>query len=314
MAEGVYGAVRIGREGGVGNEVHTRGSERKKGRPRRRDADAGGAGRVVARAPRHDHDRWQAKVRGHGRQHAAAGLAAFHEARHLRALEVGRIEHVVRPGAPAHVEPQGACGIGHVRHRFTGQQQPDVILGQQHACHLPEHGRLVLFDPQQLGRREPRHRDIARDLPAIGGALLEFGALGVAAAVVPQDGRPQYPVARVEQGRAVHLAGQAEPAHGGVLGWMGRPDFRQRRHGGAPPVARVLLRPQRLRARDRYGAAGLADDALRRIHQDDLDLGRADIDSEIHVVDSSASDDRHRSGNSHPGIAAGSTDCGTGSQ
>ena len=314
MAEGVYRALRIGREGGIGDEVDTRGAERDKGGFGRRDADAGGAGRVVARAPRHDHVRRQAKVRGHGRQHAAAGLAALHKAGHVGASKVRGLEHGVRPGAAGHVHPQGACGIGHVRHRLTGQQQPDVVLGQQHPRNLPEHFRLVLFDPQQLGRREPRHRDVAGDPAAIGGAPLELGALRMAAAIVPQDGRPQHPVARIEQSGTMHLARQTESAHGPVFGWMGGADFRQRRDGGAPPVLRVLLRPQRLRARDRHGAAGLTDDALRRIHQDDLDLGRADIDSEIHSVDSSASDDRHRNGNSHPGLPPGSMDCGAGPQ
>ena len=138
------------------------------------------------------------------------GVRAFDEARHVRFAR-----GPWRPASPATSgawpRPATACR----RRRsisldlLAGHQQAHVILGQQHAARVLEHGRLVLAHPDELGRGEARHGDVAGDLARARLGLLERGALLFAAAVVPEDGGAQRLVGGVEQRGAVHLAGEA---------------------------------------------------------------------------------------------------------
>ena len=110
-----------------------------------------------------------------------------------------------------------------------------------------------------------------------GSALLERGALLLAAAVVPQDGGAQRLVAGVEQGCAVHLAGEAHGAAPpcGV-------DGRQRLHrgvGGAPPVGGILLGPAGLRTGNIERRGGLLHHRVFVVDDDGLDTRSADIDA-----------------------------------
>ncbi len=283
VAERMHRPRRVRRERRVGDEVDARGAERQEGRARLDHADAGRTRRVVAGAAGHDHAGRQAELLCDRGQHAAAGLAAFHQPRHLRAAEVRGGEHGVGPVAALHVEPERAGRIGHVRGGLAGQQQAQVVLGQQHPGDLPEDRRLVRLDPQQLRRREAGHRDVAGDLAAARLAALEFGALGMAAAVVPEDRRTQHAVLRIEQRRAVHVARQAEAADRAERARVGRAQRSDCGDGGGPPVARVLLRPERLRPRDRHRPVRLADDAPGVVDQHRLHLGRAEVDAQVHA-------------------------------
>ena len=84
-------------------------------------------------------------------------------------------------------------------------------------------------------------------------ALLDLGALGRRALVVPEDRGAQHPVVLVERDEAVHLAGEAD---------RGRLDAEvgQRGLGRAPPVLRILLRPAGPGDRERVLALGASDD------------------------------------------------------
>ena len=67
--------------------------------------------------------------------------------------------------------------------------------------------------PEELRRREARERAVAgeRDQPLEPDALLDLGALGPRALVVPEDRGPDDPVGGVEGDEAVHLAGETDP-------------------------------------------------------------------------------------------------------
>ena len=64
----------------------------------------------------------------------------------------------------ADVEPQRARGVGHLVDEFAAELQRSHSLGQQHRrSHALEDGRLVLAHPQELGRGEARHGEVAGD-------------------------------------------------------------------------------------------------------------------------------------------------------
>jgi hypothetical protein len=186
----------------------------------------------------------------------------------------------------AHVQPQGAGGVGGLADLGTAELQAQPVLGQQHAGDASEQRRLMATQPQQLGGGEAGHGQVAGHRVQHRRQALELGALGVAATVVPEDGRAQRPVVGIEQHRAVHLPRKTDGTHL-------RPGLRQalaqRRHrafGGRPPVGRLLLGPQRLGSRQLQGRRGLADHLLRVVEQQQLDLGGAQIDAEEHQASS----------------------------
>ena len=102
--------------------------------------------------------------------------------------------------------------------------------------------------------------------------LLDLGALGAGALVVPEDRRPQHPVGGVEQDEPVHLAGQPDrpvPA-----------DRVERRLGRAPPVLGILLGPARLRDRERVLLLGRREHLAGLGDPDRLDAGRPDVEAD----------------------------------
>src|SRR3954451_12789923 len=94
------------------------------------------------------------------------------------------------------------------------------------------------------------------------------------APVVPQDPRPQRPVAAVERDEPVHLPRQpdAERTVGvALVEHLGR---------RAPPVVGVLLAPARARRRQRVATLGDVDDPARLVDRDALDRRRADVEAD----------------------------------
>ena len=85
------------------------------------------------------------------------------------------------------------------------QPKTDIVLGQQDLADLRENLGLMLLHPSQLGRGEACHDDIAAQ-PAKIGALFQFRAFGMGAAIVPQDRRAQGLIVGIQQRGAVHLA------------------------------------------------------------------------------------------------------------
>jgi hypothetical protein len=214
----------------------------------------------------------------------SAGRAALDEPGHLRQPEPAGLQQLHRPQARAHVQPQRAGRIGHLRHALAGQLQAQPILGQQHLVDAGKQRRLVPLQPQQLRGREPGHRQVAGDGGQPGDAFREQRALRGAAAIVPQDGRPQHGALRIQHDGPVHLPGEAESPDRG---------HRRRPGGGREPVQRVgqclppvggrLLRPQRLRPQHRQRGGLLRQHPVVIPQQQHLDLGGAQIDSqEVH--------------------------------
>ena len=143
----------------------------------------------------------------------AGELGRLEHGRQPGGRELERVEHLGRPGAAGDVEQQRPGRVGDVRRPLAGQPQPDVVL-RQHDPRDPAVGvRLVPAQPEELRRREPRQRPVAgqRDQPLEPDALLDLGALGPGALVVPEDRRPHDAAGRVERDEAVHLAGEPDP-------------------------------------------------------------------------------------------------------
>jgi hypothetical protein len=79
----------------------------------------------------------------------------------------------------------------------------------------------------------------------------------------------------------MHLARQADGAHGSQRFWMRAQKLRHDLFERLPPLAGRLLRPERLRPIDRECRARHADDAVIVGEQQRLELGRAEVESQI---------------------------------
>src|SRR6187402_69504 len=116
--------------------------------------------------------------------------------------------------------------------------------------------RLVRSQPEELRRREPRQRTIARqaDQPLEADPLLDLDAFSLGALVVPEDRRPHHGAVGVEDDQAVHLARETdpeevEPTHL-LEGLLGR----------RPPVRGILLGPARAWRRERVAVLAPRED------------------------------------------------------
>ena len=281
MAEGMYALPRIGRETVAAGEQHAGGAQRQQAGARFHHAQAQGGGSIVARAAGQHHRMRDAPFLAQRRAYLRGGMAAFDQARHVFAREASGRQHALGPVAFGHVQPQGAGGVGHVGDAVARQAQRHVILRQQDFTDGAKQRRLVLLQPQQLGRREAGHGLVARDGARLGHQRFEFDTLGKGARIVPQNGRAQHVLLLVEQRGAMHLARQRDAAQAGKRHWLGAADGRDHVQRGVPPVLRVLLGPAGMGARHAQGHAAAGEDGLRVVGQDGLDFGSADIDTEI---------------------------------
>jgi hypothetical protein len=134
----------------------------------------------------------------------------------------------------------------------------------------------VPAQPEQLRRGEPGQRPVAGQLDqaAQADALLDLAALLGCAPVVPEDRGTQDAVAGVEADEAVHLAGQAHR--------VGLRQFGEYLSGGADPVLRILLRPARLRGRERILALRARDHLAGGVERERFHAGRADVEPDDH--------------------------------
>ena len=111
VAERVHGLGGIRQEFRRDQEQHARGAERQERIAGLDDADARGARGVVAAAAGHRHG-VHAPVRGDFLAQRARDVRAFDEARHVRFVEARGGQHLGRPAALAHVQPERAGGVG----------------------------------------------------------------------------------------------------------------------------------------------------------------------------------------------------------
>ena len=165
-----------------------------------------------------------------------------------RAVDFERFDQRVRPLALHHVEQ---CRAGRVRHlagELAGQPIADVILREEHLADAIVARRVVIPNPEELRRSEPRQDRIRRLLQdhGLAGLGIDPVDLLLTALVAPDQRGPNHFVRTIEQGQTVHLPGQP---HAGdlVAASTGLPNRGlDCGESGVPPVLGALLRPQRL--------------------------------------------------------------------
>jgi hypothetical protein len=103
----------------------------------------------------------------------------------------------------------------------TSPRSPRRSADSEHrlwaAAHCPaeRNRRFVLAHPQQVGRGEAGHGEIAGHLPQSWKCGLQVRTFGRSANIVPQDGWTQHSTRFVQKHRSMHLAGQADTLDGG---------------------------------------------------------------------------------------------------
>ena len=142
----------------------------------------------------------------------------------------------------------------------------------------------MLAHPEQLGRRESGHGQVARHPTQRGPRAFKRGALLTAAPIVPENTRPQHSAGGIKQRRAVHLTRQSDCTARGQLCRMAafqRVTARLRR---LPPRVGVLLTPPIVRTLHGEWMAGGANHALVptrcMFDEHQLHARRAEIDTE----------------------------------
>src|SRR5215218_461868 len=129
-------------------------------------------------------------------------------------------------------------------------------------------------EPKQLRGGEPRQGAVPGqfDQPAEADPLLDLLALGAGPLVVPEDGRTQDALLRVEDDQAMHLSREpyrvvaAEPPKGRVR--------------GAHPVVGILLGPTRPRRRQRVFLLGATGYGAVGRERERLDTRRSDVEAD----------------------------------
>ena len=122
-------------------------------------------------------------------------------------------EQLAAPAAIGDVEQERAGRVADLGGEGSRQAVPHVILGQENLLDPFPVRRLVLANPQELGRREPRqgrigHHPHQRLEPAR--PFFDLLALGGGALIVPEQGRAHHLAGFVEEYRAVHLTRKPE--------------------------------------------------------------------------------------------------------
>ena len=275
VAERVHARLRIGRKRRQRGEHDARCAHHDRERPGPVDPDTDRGRRAVARPGRDRNPLWHVVTSDRDARRSRATRA-----RAAARRPASRARRARRPTrCVGDVEQQRAGGVGDVGRPLAGEPEPDVVL-RQHDPRDPGVGvRLVTAQPQELRRREPGQRAVPgqRDQPVEADALLDLGALGAGALVVPEDRRADHAVRAVEGDEAVHLAGEPDPGNLARRRASARiaPSTTSR---GAPPVLGILLRPAGLRRRERIAVLGDGGDPAVGRDGDALDAGRADIE------------------------------------
>ena len=194
------------------------------------------------------------------------------------------VEHLRRPVARGEVEQQRAGAIGLVHRVLAGQPEPHVVLGQQHVGDARPDVRLVVADPDQLGRGEPGQRVVAGDLDQPLGptaARISSHSAAVRWSFHRIAGRRTC-VGRVEQherrasGRSARPPSTSSPSTPAAA--SAAPD--RGRRAPSHHSVRVLLAPQRVRLSKPYSAVPIAGDRARLVDEDRLGRRRRDVDPE----------------------------------
>ena len=110
-------------------------------------------------------------------------------------------------------------------------------------------------------------------------ARLEFGRLGTAALVVPENGRPQYPALSILDDRGMRT-GTERHSRDFVARKAGCEQYPP--HGlasGTPPVVRILLAPEWLWRRSLQVTGGTGDHPAATVDDGRLEASGANVDA-----------------------------------
>ena len=281
MGEGVEGVVGIHPEPLGGDEQGAGGAQGDVAAPLPHHAGAHGGGGVVAGAGHHLHVVGEAQGAGQLGPDGAHHLVALEEPGHLLRLHAADVQHLGAPGLVLHVQEEHAGGVGVVAAVDAGEDIVDVVLGEHDLGDLRKVLRFVFPHPQQLGGGEAGEGDVGGEgrellLPHL---VIEIVHLGGGAAVVPQNGGADDPVPVVQHHQAVHLAAAADAGHltGVKAGEEGGDALQHRLF----PVLRGLLAPAGLGKLQRILPGHLIADAAVLVHQQQLDGGGAQVDTDV---------------------------------
>ena len=232
--------------------------------------------RVVARTRGHGKTSGQPGRRGGRGRDVAGEVGTFMHRGQPGWGNLERRHDLSGPGTAIQVEQQRArCvrGIGRV---LTGQAKADVVLRQKKVVHAGVGRRLLLAQPQHLGRLKSGDRGVARDLDQPGGAdfLGDGPALVLGPLVAPQQGRADHAIAFVQEHRPVHLPRQPKRQRR-----MRKPgdDTLQNVLARAPPLLGVLLGPSRTRDRERIRGRSRGDNVAEKVDGDRTRSARSDV-------------------------------------
>ena len=167
--------------------------------------------------------------------------------------------------------------------RFAGETQTDVVFRQHYFADALPVLRLVFADPQEFREREIRQRRIAGQLDEAFEAdgAIELFRLRFRPLITPDERGANDFVVFIEQDGAVHLAGETDSGDGTGIEAGKLQRFANGQSGRAPPVARVLLRPARLRA----GKVGVlfragGEDRAEIVENDGARAAGSDVDAQ----------------------------------
>ena len=179
------------------------------------------------------------------------------------------------------IEQQHAGGIGVVGAVDTGQPVVDVVLRQHDLLDAGEVLRLVVAQPEQLGRGEAGKRDVGGVTAQLilADLVVQVIDLLLGAAVIPQDAGADDLVGLIQHDKAVHLAACADaPDQRGIEAPQQRGDTVT---DSVPPIGRLLLAPAGVGERDTVLTADNVVDPAGLVHQQQLDGGGAQINADV---------------------------------
>ena len=244
-AEGMHPALWIDLYLICVRKHHAGGADGGEGLAHRHHARAHGGGGIIPRPGGHHRARLQAGFLGSPGSDGACRIAAFHQGRQQRGVQIQCIQHSAGPAPAGHIQQIGAAGVAHFRAILPGQAEAHIILGQQNMPDLLPDFRFMPPHPQDFPGGEAGQRRVGGDadqpLPAHDpGYLIAFL---LCAPIAPENGLAQHLPVFIQQHQPMHLPADAQSPDLG----RGHTAFTDHLTNGfpgrLPPAFRILLRP-----------------------------------------------------------------------
>ena len=209
-----------------------------------------------------------------------------------RDRDARRLAQLAGPVVAPPVVDQAARQAAGVGRQHAGQPLEHVVLGLDRVpCRAP-HVRPVATGPVQVGQHQARGGHDAADVqdPVPPDRVEDRRGPRRVATVGPVDRGGQDAEPLVEQDDRVALADDAQPGHVRPGDAGRRQQLVDRGDEGIEPVGRVVLRPAGMRAVHPVWPLGDGEDARRRVDEDGLERGRADVGADQERSHEPASD------------------------